>query len=267
MEPIEQIEHHGLTIKVYPDEEPLSPREDDNLGVMVFWHRHYNLGDRQVKPGEYPSVSAIEESLAAEGAAVVLPLYLFDHSGISIATDSGPFHMADSAGWDWGQVGYIYTTAEALRKEYGVAEVTEEVKQRARAVLEGEVKVYDQYLRGEVYGWEVLDPQGEVLDSCWGYFGLDDCLEEAKAAAEGRYIDQQDDLDRHLERHLEEQTMSEGSTWGEDPILLVPDSEPGKQYPGAIEPGYYTLAELVELLREHKGNPDAIQFIADMLEP
>ena len=50
--------------------------------------------------------------------------------------------------------------------------------------------------------------------------------------------------------------------------LLLPDhgDEPDERYPGDIEPGIYSLNEVVELLRKHKRNPDAIQFIADMLE-
>ena len=34
-------------------------------------------------------------------------------------------------------------------------------------------------------------------------------------------------------------------------------------YPGGIEPGEY---EVVSLLRQHADNPEAVRFIADMLE-
>ena len=33
-----------------------------------------------------------------------------------------------------------------------------------------------------------------------------------------------------------------------------------------IEQGYYGWSELVDLLRKHKNNPEAIQYIADMME-
>jgi len=49
-------------------------------------------------------------------------------------------------------------------------------------------------------------------------------------------------------------------------LLVVPETEERETYPGGIEPGYYTRNEVVALLREHKDNPSAIQFIADMLE-
>ena len=50
--------------------------------------------------------------------------------------------------------------------------------------------------------------------------------------------------------------------------LLIPDYDPDdpKPYPGDIKPGVYEGNELVELLREHSANPEAIWFIADMLE-
>lgn len=46
----------------------------------------------------------------------------------------------------------------------------------------------------------------------------------------------------------------------DDLELYIPDNEVG------IAEGYYSWQDLVKLLREHKGNPDAIQFIADMME-
>ena len=47
--------------------------------------------------------------------------------------------------------------------------------------MEQEVKTYDQYLTGDVWGYIIEDDSGEVLDSCWGFFGHDYCEEEAKA--------------------------------------------------------------------------------------
>lgn len=52
-------------------------------------------------------------------------------------------------------------------------------------------------------------------------------------------------------------------------ILLIPDhdpDEPKQRYPGNIAPGQYTGNEVVRLLRTHADNPEAVKFIADMLE-
>jgi hypothetical protein len=50
--------------------------------------------------------------------------------------------------------------------------------------------------------------------------------------------------------------------------LLIPehDLEDPQSYPGDIQPGEYQGNEVVELLREHADNPEAIRFIAEMLE-
>ena len=38
------------------------------------------------------------------------------------------------------------------------------------------------YLTGEVYGYEIEDPDGEEDgDSCWGFYGFDYCMQEARS--------------------------------------------------------------------------------------
>ena len=52
-----------------------------------------------------------------------------------------------------------------------------------------------------------------------------------------------------------------------DAILLIPDYENEEEvYPGDIKPGVYSKYELAQMLRELQENPEAIQFLADMLE-
>ena len=50
------------------------------------------------------------------------------------------------------------------------------------------------------------------------------------------------------------------------PLLVFPEPEEGEEPTAGIKPGYYDQNGLVELLREHAENPEAIRYIADMLE-
>ena len=50
--------------------------------------------------------------------------------------------------------------------------------------MEGEVKEYDQYLTGDVWGFIIEDDDGNELDSHWGFFGFDDCKAAATRAAD-----------------------------------------------------------------------------------
>ena len=50
-------------------------------------------------------------------------------------------------------------------------------------------------------------------------------------------------------------------------VLIVPEyGDDGNHYPGDIQPGHYDQQEVVELMRLHKHDPEAIQFLADMME-
>jgi hypothetical protein len=71
--------------------------------------------------------------------------------------------------WDSGQVGWIYTSHEAIANEYG--DLSHESVNRAIALLTAEVKTYDHYLQGEVYGYELTTKGGKQIDSCWGFIG------------------------------------------------------------------------------------------------
>jgi hypothetical protein len=51
-------------------------------------------------------------------------------------------------------------------------------------------------------------------------------------------------------------------------VIIIPDYDPynPKPYPGDIKPGCYSRSEIKKLLKKHKGNPEALQFLRDMLE-
>ena len=141
------------------DGSEMDPRVDwDNLGTMVCWHPHYNLGDKQ--PGGDPETWYLENA----PFFVALPLFLYDHGGLTMST--GAF----SCPWDSGQVGWIFVTAEEVRQEFKVKALNGAIKDRVIKCLEAEVRVYDQRLRGAVWGFTHGD------DSCWGFLG--DELEE-----------------------------------------------------------------------------------------
>ncbi|MHB9130373.1 MAG: hypothetical protein ACYDBB_04680 [Armatimonadota bacterium] len=161
------IQLDQVIFEIIPDDTPENPRGWDNLGTMVCWHRRYALGD----PHDYHDPQEFTTQLHA-GNAIILPLFLFDHSGLTMRTDSARFHACDPAGWDWGQVGYIYTMKVDVRKAYGVKHITRRLNACIQQVLQDEVETYSQYLHGEVYGFTLTDRlTGEVVDACWGFYG------------------------------------------------------------------------------------------------
>jgi hypothetical protein len=73
-----------------------------------------------------------------------------------------------------------------MLKEYGGKIVTQTLKDKVEGYLKSEVETYDQYLTGDVYGYRVSEVKTcsegheheEELDSCWGYYGQENCMLE-----------------------------------------------------------------------------------------
>lgn len=184
-------------VKIEQDDDPESPREWDNAGLMLCWHRRYTIGDKhdyktprdamlslvtEITPiddhTEYEDSTEGAEQLAKkfEELYFSLPCYLYDHSGITMSTGS----YGDR--WDSGQVGFICISKKRAKDEW-----PDDTEKMAIQCLKSEVETYDQYLTGEVYGyiiercelpwenpgWENIDnPEWTDEDSCWGFFGI-----------------------------------------------------------------------------------------------
>jgi hypothetical protein len=182
----------GLTIRVEYEEsyDFANPRDWTNLGVMVCSHLRYNLGDVQApSPDDYFGVygyGSIRNWLIAEHDAIaetIMPLYLMDHSGLSMSTDASGFRAFDSAGWDWGIVGFTFATPATIAETGCSGEHWP--PERIREGLAQEVETYDHYLRGDVFAYVITDAEGNVLDSCGGFLGDPDyALSEARESVE-----------------------------------------------------------------------------------
>lgn len=137
-----------------------------------------------------------------------LPLWLYDHSGITMSCGNRAYPYNDR--WDSGCVGWIVMLkkiciAETL--EYVLDENGEKIKEiheheghpptwsfktrpltdetwrkRAIEIMHNDVEFYDQYLTGDVYGYTLYKKnvsdgddfsEWEECDSCFGFFGTD----------------------------------------------------------------------------------------------
>lgn len=138
-----------------------------------------------------------------------LPLWLYDHSGITMSCGARTGQYADR--WDSGGVGWIVMLKKTIMDEVGTEYVLDDAgelirvehkhpdapstwgyltrpltdetwRKRATGIMEADVEVYDQYLTGDVYGFYLYsaepvedgeDPDWKEEDSCWGFFGSD----------------------------------------------------------------------------------------------
>lgn len=205
--PFNMVDKDGNKYKLTVEQDEMcdSPREWDTLTTMVCWHRRYNLGDKH----HFDTVHDMLEDLASQDNIeydedintpdlmtklapyyLIKPLYLYDHSGITMSTsDEYPYNDR----WDAGCVGYVYISKADVLKylvEYVLDENGERIKiehkhenspstysyktqpiseenwrKRAAEHIDIEVETYDKYLRGEVYGYK-LEKEVVVEEKC-----------------------------------------------------------------------------------------------------
>jgi hypothetical protein len=192
-------------LQVIADDDPMSPREWDNLSHIYGQHRNYTIGD-----GEPPSdhLRALQRGgprllyrwlRRYQGLVAFTKLGMYEHSGITVypvPLGSNGHHAFDSDGWDSGTVGYAYVDRERL--DYMGTDQAD-----AERVMLAEVQEYDNFVRGDVWGFVLSKPcdhedehdsdesiaacpHSEIVESVWGFIGdpkyaHDEGMAEARA--------------------------------------------------------------------------------------
>ena len=169
MNAIQTIEVKGKTINIFNDDVADPRKEYDHLGKMVCWHRRYTMGDSHTWDSPEDFNADIKSN-----KNIILPLFMYDHGSISLSTSSF------SCPWDSGQLGYIFVSKEVIRKEYKWQRLTKKRIKQIENNLKEEIKEYTYFINGEVYGLEILDEKEELVDSCYGFYGIDNCINYAK---------------------------------------------------------------------------------------
>jgi hypothetical protein len=163
------VENEKYRIEFTQSEFCDSPREwDVNMTKMVCFHRRFKLGDEHnYNHNDYDGWDEMEAAIKRkEDVLVIKPLYMYDHSGQTISTT--PF----SCQWDSGQIGFVFVTKESIRECFGIKRVSNKYIEKAEAMIDCEVKTYDQYITGDVYGFDVTDKENDVvIDSSTSYYG------------------------------------------------------------------------------------------------
>jgi len=171
-------------LKIEQDQDPMNPRTDwDNITTMICFHKRYDLGDKtDYKSSDFDSWGELKEHIESDNKVLMIkPLYMYDHSGITISTSSF------SCQWDSGQIGWVFITEKQLNlmcgKDYDRSE------EKLEEIIKGEVKIYDQYLTGEVYRYVLFEIETcslghehkTLIESCGSYFGEEECESEGKS--------------------------------------------------------------------------------------
>jgi len=177
---METLEHRGWIINYMNCDNPDNPRDNyDHLWTMIYNHRNIDVWDERMKcywvSFADDFAMHLKEKWLLVKEVVYLPVYMYQHSWVTIATQ--PF----SCPWDSGQVWYIYVSKKKLREEYWVASIKSTQRLKAIQHLREEVKEFDAYLRWDVRMACIKESEDEDNEWMCDYFDKDDCIDDAKS--------------------------------------------------------------------------------------
>lgn len=181
--PIEVIKYRGHEIEIFYDEFCESPDDWGNDEVfLVYDHRDFRVKRKGFDP-ETIFDSLLKKKSKFEGHWV-FPVYAYIHSGIislSLYKGSYPF----TCPWDTSFRGFVLVKCDTeIEKSYN------EELETARKRAEGLIKTWNEYLSGEVYGYN------SEVGGCWNFYGEEGKKQMiAKAKLEiDQYINEQNSL-------------------------------------------------------------------------
>lgn len=158
-------DNNGRFFKLFYDEYSESPRLDDNVATILTWERDYNSPDENddtfeefaekhgVDVSKGCNLDSVMDAMREEGYYVV-PVYALHHgvSHYSIDDFNDP--------WDSGVAGIAF-----CKKQKGLPDNDDYL----RSIIDDEIKAYDAWVNGEVYGIILFDKNEDVLDVSSGY--------------------------------------------------------------------------------------------------
>ena len=158
-------DEHGQFFKFFYDDSTDSPRNDTNVATILTWERDYNSPDENddtfeefaekhgVDVSQKWNLDSVMDAMREEGYYVV-PVYALHHSASHYSTHD--FHDP----WDSGVAGIAF-----CKKQKGLPDDDDYL----RTIIDQEIKEYDAWVNGEIYGVARLDKTGDIVDETTGW--------------------------------------------------------------------------------------------------
>lgn len=163
-------------LEIQYDDNAESPRTWSNLGYFITQDRRYTSPDDHPdfmevikETGEYATSTEnhmtlikkeIESRFTGEKVLAIYPVCKYEHSGVV-------YSLGTKHGFDYSNNGFYIVTAKTA-KELGTP------KKSFEKVIADELNTYTQWANGEVYGFALYDEKGELVNSCWGFYDIED---------------------------------------------------------------------------------------------
>ena len=158
-------DEHGQFFKFFYDDSTDSPRNDTNVATILTWERDYDSPDENnntfeefaekhgVDVSQKWNLDSVMDAMREEGYYVV-PVYALHHSVSHYSTHD--FHDP----WDSGVAGIAF-----CKKQKGLPDDDDYL----RTIIDQEIKEYDAWVNGEIYGVARLNKTADIVDETTGW--------------------------------------------------------------------------------------------------
>lgn len=149
---------HKLEIKqeLYAE----NPRKSwDMLGTLTMFTREYE-GDEYIPYNDYAEF--LEET---EDIYFSLPVYFYD-----LRSNGARIHTCKP----YDANGVIWISKAEAKKEYNWKNRTKKRLEKLERIFKAELDVLDSYFQGDVFGFVLEDSAGDIVESVWGFYGMDE---------------------------------------------------------------------------------------------
>jgi len=181
-------EQEMSSLTIYKDFNTETPRERKyNETNLISGDKEGLLGDKNVKEkllaevrnsSKYKrefeagydvndTMDLFKLALKMDVIAVYKDLYVFNCNGVKGVSTDKEKHKGCN------QFGYGFITKKEVDDLFGLKKISKKAKLMLEDKIDFELNELNSYLMGEVYGFKVCHNDGEVIDSCEGFFSID----------------------------------------------------------------------------------------------
>lgn len=185
----EEQQINGLRVKIVDDEDPQNPRTefdqvsmiagahgtgeyvqldvDDLITKAAGWWDGMGFGDKKTL-FDICKKYLVTEHDAEPGSFVGLSMTV--HGMVALHVDVEDGNQPDR--WDSSFIGWAFATNDKITG-FGATTTT---SSRSREAIVAEMETYASYLCGFCYGYVIENYNGDVYDSCYGFYSDEDAM-------------------------------------------------------------------------------------------
>lgn len=165
-------------LEIRYDNDTENPRTWNNIGYFITCDRKMSSPDKNetikniVKDtGDYATsqakhITAIKKRIKDETGEKVLAIYpivKYEHGGVI-------WRIGTKSGFDYSNNGFYIITDRTLKE-------MPEKKSEWERIAKNELETYTRWANGDIYSFVLYDENGEVADSCGGFYDIEDIRE------------------------------------------------------------------------------------------